>query len=91
MISTPCPLNWTGTHVSGSTACAVVRYHGPTNSRGSRWIATIKRGGDEIWRASVPFQDGPVVAAIAAAAKFGADWTPVDCHSIDSDTYAIGF
>jgi hypothetical protein len=82
---------WTGTHVSGSTACAVVRYHAPTDTKGSRWFATIKRGGDEIWRASVPFQDGPLVAAMAAAAKFGADWTPVDCHSIDPDTYCVGF
>ena len=91
MQTAPNPLNWTGTHVTGSTACAVVRYHGPTNTRGSRWIATIKRGGDETWRASVPFQDGPVVAAIAATAKFGVAWSPVDCHSIDSDTYCIGF
>lgn len=83
--------NWTGSHVSGSTACAVVKYHGPTNSRGSRWIATIRRGGGENWRASVPFQDGPLVAAVAAAAKFGANWTPISCHSIDSDTYAVGF
>jgi hypothetical protein len=84
-------ITWTGTHVSGSTACAVVKYRGPTNTRGSLWIATIKRGGDEIWRASVPFQDGPLSAALAAAAKFGADWSPVDCHSIDADTYCIGF
>lgn len=82
---------WTGACVSGSTACAIVRYSGPTNTRGSRWLATIKRGGGEIWRASVPFADGPLVAAIAAAAKFGAEWQPVSCHSIDPDTYAVGF
>ena len=82
---------WTGSHVQGSTICAVVKYHGPTNTRGSRWIATIKRGGGEVWRASSPFEDGPLVAATNAAAKFGATWKPVDCHSIDSDTYAIGF
>ena len=86
------PLIWNGHYVSGSTACAVVRYHGPTDTRGSRWIATIHcAGGEAVHRASVPFEEGPVTAAIAAAAKFGADWTPVDCHSIDSDTYAIGF
>jgi hypothetical protein len=82
---------WTGTHVSGSTVCAVVKYHGPTNTKGSRWIATIKRGGCETFRTSAPFLDGPLVAAIAAARKFGADWTPVSCHSIDPDTYFIGF
>ena len=83
--------HWTGTHVSGSTACAVVKYHGPTNNRGSRWIATIKRGRGEVWRASVPFQEGPITAAVAAAAKFGTNWEPVSCHSIDQDTYAVGF
>ena len=83
--------NWTGSHVSGSTACAVVKYHGPTNSRGSRWIATITRGADCKWRASVTFADGPIAAAMAAAAKGGVDWQPTSCHSIDPDTYAIGF
>jgi hypothetical protein len=82
---------WTGTHVSGSTAAAVVRYHGPTNTRGSRWIATVKRGGGEVWRASVPFQEGPLAAAVAAVGKFGATWSPVSCHSIDPDTYCVGF
>jgi len=83
--------NWTGTYVRGSITCAIVKYHGPTNTRGSRWIATIKRGGGETWRASVPFQDGPLVAAIAATRKFDAAWTPISCHSIDPDTYCIGF
>ena len=82
---------WTGAFVSGSTACAVVKYHGPTNTKGSRWIATIKRGGDETFRASASFLDGPLVAAIAATRKFGANWTPISCHNIDSDTYCIGF
>lgn len=82
---------WNGCLVSGSTVCAVVRYHGPTNSRGSRWIATVKRGGGEVWRASVPFQEGPITAALAAISKFGAKWEPVSCHTIDPDTYAIGF
>jgi hypothetical protein len=90
-IMTTATLTWTGTGVRESTACAVVRYHGATNTRGSRWIATIKRGADVTWRASLPYQDGPIAAAIAAAAKGGADWLPVDCHSIDADTYAVGF
>jgi hypothetical protein len=53
-------LTWTGTGVRESTACAVVRYHGATNTRGSRWIATIKRGADAPWRASLPYQEGPI-------------------------------
>lgn len=85
------PIHWTGTHVSGATACAVVRYAGPTNTRGSRWIATIRRDRETVWRAFVPFADGPLAAAVAAAAKGGTDWQPVSCHSIDADTYAVGF
>lgn len=85
-------LVWTGTHVQGSTACAVVKYHGPTNTRGSRWIATIRRGGGETWRASVPFSDGPIAAAVKAAhACSGCDWEPISCNSIDVDTYCVGF
>jgi len=82
---------WTGAYVSGSTACAVVKYHGPTNSRGSRWIASIRRDRETVWRGSAPFQDGPIAAALAACAKGGADWQPVSCHSIDADTYCVGF
>ena len=92
IVKTDDALIWTGTHVRGSTACAVVKFHGPTDTRGSRWQATIKRGGGEIYRASVPFEEGPIEAAKAAAGRFGAtDWQPVTCHHIDPDTYCIGF
>jgi len=83
--------HWTGAYVSGSTACAVVKYYGPTNSRGSRWIASIKRDRETVWRGSVPFEDGPISAALTACAKAGVDWAPVSCHSIDANTYAVGF
>ena len=83
--------SWTGTNVSGSTACAVVKYCGPTNTRGSRWIASIRRDRETVWRGSVPFQDGPISAALTACAKAGVDWAPVSCHSIDADTYCVGF
>lgn len=84
-------INWTGTHVSGSTACAVVRYSGPTDKRGSRWFATITRDSETKWRASVSFADGPLAAAEAAAAKGGIDWVAATCHTIDPDTYVVGF
>lgn len=83
--------HWTGTYVSGSTACAIVRYHGPTDTKGSRWIATITRGIDVVWRGTVTFADGPIEAALAACQRGGVDWTPTSCNSMDSDTYVVGF
>jgi hypothetical protein len=82
---------WTGSHVSGSRACAVVKYHGPTNTRGSRWIATIKRDSDHTWRGSASFEEGPISAALRAASKASVPWEAITCHSIDPDTYCIGF
>lgn len=90
-MKTPHDFEWTGTHVSGSTACAVVRYHGPTNTKGSRWIATITRGIDVVWRGTVTFADGPIEAALAACKHGGVDWTPTSCNSLDSDSYVVGF
>jgi hypothetical protein len=83
--------HWTGTHVDGSRACAVVRYSGPTNARGSRWLATIKRDSSTTWRGSATFEEGPITAALRAAGTAGVKWEAVTCHSIDSDTYAVGF
>lgn len=83
--------HWTGSHVSGSRACAVVRYAGATDTRGSRWLATIKRDSDNTWRASATYQEGPITAALRAASKAGVEWQAVTCHSIDSDTYCVGF
>ena len=83
--------NWTGHHVSGSRVCAVVKYHGPTDTRGSVWIATIKRDSETIWRASVPFAAGPITAALKAADKGSVEWAALTCHTIDPDTYCVGF
>lgn len=82
---------WTGTYVTGATACAVVRYHGPTNRRGSRWLATIRRDAGTVWRASVPFGDGPLAAARAAADRGGVSWSLTTCHTLDPDAYVVGF
>jgi hypothetical protein len=82
---------WTGSHVDGSRACAVVRYTGPTNTRGSRWTATIKRDNLTTWRGSATFEEGPVTAALRAATKGAVEWEALTCHSIDADTYAVGF
>ena len=91
--------HWTGTHVSGARPSALVRYHGPTDRKGSRWIATIKRGKEEAFRASVPFSDGPIAAAEAAAEKLcekygtAEAWLPSLCSSVDGvgDAYLISF
>jgi hypothetical protein len=84
--------HWTGTHVDGSRACAVVRYSGPTSGgRGSRWLASIKRDSDTTWRGSATFEEGPITAALRAATKADLGWQALTCHSIDSDTYAVGF
>jgi len=59
---------------------AIVKYCGPTNCRGSRWIATINRGSEarHKFRAIVPFEQGPDAAAAAVTAKaakcFNANW-----------------
>jgi hypothetical protein len=77
---------WEGSYVSGSTACAVVKY-----GSDRKWRATITRDSETKWRGAVPFEDGPIAAAIKACATAGVDWQPVSCHSIDSDTYVVGF
>ena len=83
--------HWTGSHVDGSRACAVVRYAGPTDTRGSRWLATIKRDSQHTWRGSATFEEGPITAALRAASKAAVEWQAVTCHSIDTDTYCVGF
>ena len=82
---------WTGSHVSGSRACATVKYHGPTNTLGSRWIATVRRDSDHTWRGFATFDEGPITAALRAADKGGIPWEALSCHSIDPDTYCVGF
>lgn len=83
---------WSGSHVNGSRACAVVKYSAPNNrGRGSRWFATIKRDSQNTWKGSATFEEGPIVAALKAISTAGVDWQPTTCHSIDSDTYCVGF
>lgn len=49
-----------------------VDYRGPTDTRGSVWVAVIRRGRDrsDCYRATVPFNDGPDAAARAAVDRF---------------------
>ena len=74
----------------------VVKYHGPTDTKGSRWIATIRRGSQrqDVYRASVSFNEGPDAAAQDAVDKFNqkmeSDWIVLSFpQSIDGgDTYS---
>ena len=74
----------------------VVKYRGPTNTQGSKWTATIRRGSqrEDVFRASVPFNQGPDAAAQAAIEKINQkmdfDWIVLSFpQSIDGgDTYS---
>jgi hypothetical protein len=83
--------HWNGSHVSGSRACASVRYSGATDRRGSRWFATIKRDSGTVWRGSATYAEGPITAALRAATKSGVEWQALTCLSLDSNTYVVGF
>ena len=54
----------------------LVRYKGPTNQTGSRWIATLDRGKPDVFRASSRFNyagsenDGSDAAAAACLEKY---------------------
>jgi hypothetical protein len=81
---------WTGTHISPCLCAAVVKYLSPTNSKGSRWKASIKRDSETTWTATVPFNDGPVAAFNALRFKHGLhEWTVGTIASLDADTYVI--
>lgn len=51
---------------------AIVEYRGATDTRGSQWVATIRRGQTraDVVRAAVPYADGPDAAAAAVVARF---------------------
>ncbi len=83
---------WTGEYIRGALPAAIVKYHGPTSHRPPKWIATLTRGEGLIVRLAVPFSDGPLVAALAAAAKSGSPhWAVVSVHHIDNSTYSVAF
>lgn len=79
--------------------CAV-QYAPPTDTRGSRWVATVTRGRDRAdrFRASVPYADGPDAAAAAAVDRFnaamGADWrvlgAALSMNGGDAYAYPVG-
>lgn len=82
---------WNGHGLPGSCPTVTVRYQGPTNTRGSRWSATLKRDRQTTYRASVPYDEGPVAAFNALRRKHVAelgDWTLKAAGVADQgDTY----
>jgi hypothetical protein len=76
----------------------LVKYAGATDTKGSRWIATLTRGigAENRYRASVPYADGPDAAAAAVVARFnevmGTAWR-IDPTALSLDgttTFAYG-
>ena len=81
---------WTGSLLQGSRPVVVVKYHGPTDTRGSKWIATYQPGTrpGATYRASAPFHDGPIAAFNALRFKnmeMMATWTVGSIGSSHSD------
>ena len=82
---------WTGHYLSPCGIAVAVKYYGPTNTRGSRWVATLRRS-DVNLRAAVPFDDGPIAAINALRHKHADLIGGHIIHSvgaIDPDTYAV--
>lgn len=77
-----------------------VTYSGATDTRGSRWVAVIKRGATaaDRFRVAVPYADGPDAAAAAAVDRFNramnADWrilgAALSLDGGDSYAYPVG-
>jgi len=87
-------LEWNGHSVNGSKgSCALVKYLGPTDYKGSRWKATVSRDSETMWSAIASYDDGPIVAVENLIEKYGLDWEVRGCAhvgGIDS-TYAVWF
>ena len=68
----------------------LVKYLGATNTKGSRWMASLSRGGhpETLAKATVSYQEGPDAAALAVVEKFntanGTAWT-VDPEALSLD------
>jgi len=87
-------LEWNGHSVRGSEgSCALVKYLGPTNHRGSRWKATIMRDAETKWSATASYEEGPIVAVEKLLEKQNLDWTVKGCaHAGGMDsTYVVWF
>jgi hypothetical protein len=84
---------WDGHGIRGSLPTVTVKYHGPTDTRGSRWKATVKRDSSCTMSAMAPFEDGPVAAFNALRRKHVedlGDWVVAHIGSADmGDTYHL--
>jgi hypothetical protein len=84
---------WNGHSLSPSFGLAVtVKYQGATNTRCSRWVASVKHDRHTTWRASVTYDDGPLAAFNALRRKHVSalgDWTVAAVGSLDTETYVL--
>jgi hypothetical protein len=82
---------WDGHGMRGSLPVVTVKYLGATDTRGSRWKATLKRD-SQTYTAMATFEDGPVAAFNALRRKHVDElggWIVGAIGTIDPDTYAI--
>ena len=81
---------WTGSYVRNSRPAITVKYHGPTDRRGSLWRATLKRD-NERWIGTASFNEGPIAAVRNLLSKRVEldDWVVSGCYTLGPDTYAI--
>lgn len=84
---------WNGYSITGSMPTVTVKYHGPTNTRGSKWKATLKRDSSTTLSATATFEDGPIGAFNALRRKHAdvlGDWVVAHVGTADmGDTYHI--
>lgn len=81
--------SWSGAYVTNCHSVIGVRYHGPTNTLGSRWGAFYRRDSETVWRSYVPFADGPIAAAQKLIADREINLSVVSVGQIEPDAYAV--
>ena len=82
---------WTGSHIQESRPAIIVKYHGPTDRRGSYWRATCKRDSGTRWIGTASFREGPIAAARNLLSKRVelSDWIVAGCYTVEPDVYAV--
>lgn len=82
---------WNGRSLRGVRQCFNVEYAGATNTRPSRWIAKVSDNNGARRSAAVPFDDGPVAAAMKLLAELELDWKPTHISQVSPTTYVVTF
>lgn len=86
---------WNGSYVTGGDGATptglLVRYHGPTNTLGGRWVATLRHSdGSRAAAFTASFQTGPLAAARGLLDRQGwQHWALLSIAYVDGDTYHV--